>query len=55
MEYQLEDALGYWLFYAQRCVEYAFLEVLRQCCVEHKKAYVVAAAPAAVGPAVSVV
>ena len=41
MDIRPEDAIGYWLFYAQRCVEYAFLEVLRQCCVEHKKAYVV--------------
>ena len=41
MKFRPEDALGYWLFYAQRCVEYAFLEVLRQCCVEHGKAYVV--------------
>lgn len=41
MEIRPEDAVGYWLFYAQRCVEYAFLEVLRQCCVEHGKAYVV--------------
>jgi DNA-binding MarR family transcriptional regulator len=41
MEIRPEDAVGYWLFYAQRCVEYAFLEVLRHCCVEHGKAYVV--------------
>lgn len=41
MDIRPENAVGYWLFYAQRCVEYAFLEVLRQCCVEHKKAYVV--------------
>jgi len=35
------DTLGYWLFYAQRCVEYAFSESLRQCCVEHNKPYIV--------------
>jgi DNA-binding MarR family transcriptional regulator len=41
MEIRPENAVGYWLFYAQRCVEYAFLEVLRQCCIEHGKTYVV--------------
>lgn len=29
--------LGYWLFYSQRSVAYAFSEVLRQCCIEHEK------------------
>lgn len=33
--------LGYWLFYAQRCVAYAFADVLRTVCVEQGKAYVV--------------
>jgi len=33
--------LGYWLFYAQRCVAYAFADVLRAACVEQGKAYVV--------------
>jgi DNA-binding MarR family transcriptional regulator len=41
MDFRPEDAVGYWLFYAQRCVEYAFLEVLKQCCVEQGKTYVV--------------
>jgi DNA-binding MarR family transcriptional regulator len=36
-----EDSLGYWLFYAQRCVEYAFSEVLRVSCLEQNKPYVV--------------
>ena len=31
------DNLGYWLFYSQRSVAYAFSEVLRQCCLEHNK------------------
>ncbi|GAC1429284.1 MAG: MarR family transcriptional regulator [Ktedonobacteraceae bacterium] len=33
--------LGYWLFYAQRCVAYAFADVLQAACVEHGKLYVV--------------
>ncbi len=36
-----DDNLGYWLFYAQRCVAYAFADVLRAMCVEQGKAYVV--------------
>src|SRR5579864_6402955 len=36
-----EDSLGYWLFYAQRCVEYAFSEVLRVSCLKQEKSYVV--------------
>jgi DNA-binding MarR family transcriptional regulator len=36
-----EDSLGYWLFYTQRCVEYAFSEVLRMACLEQKKTYIV--------------
>ena len=41
MEIRPEDTLGYWLFYSQRCVEYAFLEVLKRCCIEQRKPYVV--------------
>jgi DNA-binding MarR family transcriptional regulator len=41
MEIRPEDTIGYWLFYSQRCVEYAFFEVLKQCCLEQGKAYVV--------------
>ncbi len=33
--------LGYWLFYAQRCVEYAFTNMLQKVCVEQGKLYVV--------------
>lgn len=33
--------IGYWLFYAQRCVAYAFSELMRTYCVEHNKPYVV--------------
>ncbi|GAC1635826.1 MAG: hypothetical protein NVS4B11_38180 [Ktedonobacteraceae bacterium] len=33
--------LGYWLFYAQRCVAYAFSEVMHVYCVEHGKPYIV--------------
>lgn len=36
-----KDALGYWLFYTQRCVAYAFAEVLRNYCEEHGKPYVI--------------
>jgi DNA-binding MarR family transcriptional regulator len=35
------SSIGYWLFYTQRCVEYAFSEVLRRYCEEHNKPYVV--------------
>ena len=36
------DSLGYWLFYAQRCVAYAFADVLRAVCVDEQgKSYVV--------------
>ena len=35
------DNLGYWLFYAQRCVAYAFADTLRTSCVEQGKSYVV--------------
>ncbi|HEX3640557.1 MAG TPA: MarR family transcriptional regulator [Ktedonobacteraceae bacterium] len=33
--------VGYWLFYTQRCVEYAFSEVLRRHCEERRKPYIV--------------
>ena len=39
--FQIEDYLGYWLFYAQRCVAHAFSEVLQAYCVEREKPYVV--------------
>ncbi len=35
------ENFGYWLFYAQRCVAYAFADMLRAVCVEQGKAYVV--------------
>lgn len=41
MEIHTEDYLGYWLFYAQRSVAYAFYEALKACCVSHGKKYVV--------------
>ncbi len=41
MEIHSEDYLGYWLFYAQRSVAYAFYEALKACCLEHEKPYVV--------------
>lgn len=41
MAVQVEDFLGYWLFYAQRSVAYAFNEVLKECCFEHEKPYAV--------------
>jgi DNA-binding MarR family transcriptional regulator len=41
MNFRPDEAIGYWLFYTQRCVEYAFLEVLRQCCLEQGKSYMV--------------
>ena len=36
-----DDNLGYWLFYAQRCVAYAFADVLRTVCIEQGKSYAV--------------
>lgn len=39
--FQIEDFPGYWLFYAQRSVAYAFNEVLKNCCLEHGKSYTV--------------
>lgn len=41
MEIQPEETIGYWLFYSQRCAEYAFFEALKRCCAEQGKAYVV--------------
>jgi DNA-binding MarR family transcriptional regulator len=41
MEIRPEDTIGYWLFYAQRSVAYAFYEALKACCLEHEKPYVV--------------
>ena len=41
MRVRIDDNLGYWLFYTQRSVAYAFSEVLRQGCVEQKKPYVI--------------
>jgi DNA-binding MarR family transcriptional regulator len=35
------QSLSYWLFYAQRCVAYAFAEVMRAHCEERGKAYVI--------------
>ncbi|HEY0755995.1 MAG TPA: MarR family transcriptional regulator [Ktedonobacteraceae bacterium] len=32
---------GYWLFYTQRCVEYAFTNMLQKACAEQGKQYVV--------------
>lgn len=34
-------SIGYWLFYTQRCVAYAFTEVLRGFCLERGKPYVI--------------
>ncbi len=36
-----ENYLGYWLFYAQRCVAHAFSEVLAAHCQERGKPYIV--------------
>src|SRR5690348_7761688 len=41
MEIRPENYLGYWLFYAQRSVAYAFYEALKACCLQHEKPYVV--------------
>ena len=41
MEIHSEDYLGYWLFYAQRSVAYAFYEALKACCLTHEKKYVI--------------
>ena len=39
--FQVENYLGYWLFYTQRSVAYAFAEALKRCCLEHEKPYIV--------------
>jgi len=44
MELPVEEnrgRLSYWLFYAQRCVAYAYAEVLRAHCEERGKPYVI--------------
>src|SRR5215469_3006881 len=44
MDLPLDDnrgRLSYWLFYAQRCVAYAYAEVLRAHCEERARPYVV--------------
>ena len=44
MDLPLDDnhgRLSYWLFYAQRCVAYAYAEVLRTHCEEREKPYVI--------------
>jgi DNA-binding MarR family transcriptional regulator len=35
----INDNVGHWLCYAQRCVGYAFAEVLKTCCKEQNKPY----------------
>ena len=35
----VHDNIGYWLFYAQRCVGYAFADVLSKCCKERGTIY----------------
>ena len=35
------NSVGYWLFYTQRCVSYAFAETMRAHCIERGKPYVV--------------
>jgi DNA-binding MarR family transcriptional regulator len=39
LEIHPDSFLGYWLFYAQRSVAYAFYEALKACCQEHNKPY----------------
>src|SRR5438309_570018 len=41
MEIRPNNFLGYWLFYAERSVAYAFYEALKACCLEHNKPYFV--------------
>jgi len=41
MNHPPEEFLGYWLFYAQRNLEYVFADVLKASCLEHGKSYVV--------------
>lgn len=38
---QLEDTIGYWLSYAQRCFASAFFEMLQAHCIEQRKPYVI--------------
>ncbi|HEY7418313.1 MAG TPA: MarR family transcriptional regulator [Ktedonobacteraceae bacterium] len=33
------DNIGFWLAYAQRCLAYAFSEMLKACCEQHGKPY----------------
>ncbi len=35
------QSMGYWLFYAQRCVSYAFYESLKSACLHRHKSYIV--------------
>jgi DNA-binding MarR family transcriptional regulator len=35
------ESIGYWLFYAQRCVSYAFYELLKSACQQRDKAYII--------------
>ena len=41
MNFEPNNNLGYWLFYAQRCVAYAFADILRTTCIEQGKVYAV--------------
>jgi DNA-binding MarR family transcriptional regulator len=41
MAFPSEDYLGYWLFYAQRSVAYAFYEALKAHCEERGKLYTI--------------
>ncbi len=41
MDILSNDNIGYWLFYTQRCVAYAFAEILRQHCEERGKSYII--------------
>lgn len=41
MSFSSKDNIGYWLFYTQRCMAYAFGEVLARYCEKHGKPYVV--------------
>ncbi|HYK86412.1 MAG TPA: MarR family transcriptional regulator [Ktedonobacteraceae bacterium] len=41
MRTNIEDNLGYWLFYTQRSVAHAFSEVLQKGCEEQGKLYVI--------------
>ena len=34
---QVNETVGYWLFYAQRCVAYAFSEMMQTYCIEQEK------------------